>query len=115
MDNNKEQTGTVPIPSQILETHGATTLVQDCFRGLYNISVLAFIGHCMFGHFSSLLERPNGRTFLDTAILGIALFLHFILLAIDYVSFFEIEMPPGEFEERWRNLWNPEADSSHFD
>ena len=63
----------------------------------------------MFGHFSSLLERPNGRTFLYTAILGIALFLHFI------VSFFEIEMPPGEFEERWRNLWNPEADSSHFD
>ena len=70
---------------------------------------------CMFGHFLSLLERPNGRTFLDTAILGIALFLHFILLAIDYVAFFEIEMPPGEFEERWRNLWNPEADSSHFD
>ena len=115
MDNNEEQTGTVPIPSQILETHGATTLVQDCFLGLYSIFVLAFFGHCMFGHFTSLLERPNGRTFLDTAILGIALFLHFILLAIDYVSFFEIEMPPGEFEERWRNLWNPEADSSQFD
>ena len=113
MDNNEEQTGTVPIPSQILETHGATTLVQDCFLGLYSIFVLAFFGHCMFGHFTSLLERPNGRTFLDTAILGIALVLHFILLAIDYVSFFE--MLPGEFEERWRNLWNPEADSSHFD
>ena len=52
---------------------------------------------------------------MDTAILGIALFLHFILLAIDYVSFFEIEMPHGEFEERWRNLWNPEADSSQID